>query len=1188
MPIDHSRSTAAESIFRPGPVLSLCLMLILAGCSGSDSGSGSNPFQEILDAGALDTGDSLDANQDTAPGPDIRIDEAADLEPSAPPEICDEDGEICDDSNPCTHSTSCLDGECVGESYTCSDDIPCTHDLCDGFGGCTYPIREDSCLIDGKCHEDNAHNELTECLSCIPPLSNTEWSEDDTRECDDGDYCTGTDRCVAGACLGLAVLPCEDDGNICTDSACDPACGCGVRWDDEQGKCVPAHNERYCDDGDACTAEDICQNGWCSPGPKQVACNDNNPCTTDAPCDPELGCVHSNSVGPCDDGNECTLYDSCSSGVCVSGIQPLPCDDGNGCTDDVCDPINGCLYLPNTDPCDDGNRCTMGDQCTYGGCLAGIGFANCNDGNPCTENSCDPVIGCIDNNLSGYCDDGDPCTVGDFCTGGSCASGGVVVNCDDNNPCTNEGCDAITGECIYTNNIQPCDDDNVCTLFDRCKEGLCQPGTGSLACEDDNPCTQSGCDPITGCFQEPAANTCTDNNACTLGDLCVGGVCASGNTMAVCTDENPCTQNFCDPVLGCQANNNDGFACDDGNPCSQEDTCAGGLCIGSESPCDDENDCTQDFCLADGGCEHVLLDTPVCKPDIVVTFPPRGAMIQGPPDSVTTTGSVTSLGGEITAFSINEEPVTVNPDGSFSHAITPRVGTNIIRYIANNKAGGTYKAVRAFQYSHKFYPADPSNPEAAQIPDGLQIYLGKTLFDNNTPAPDDFASLILYAIGGLSLESLIPSPLAQTGVLQCTAKIYAKNISYNGPELDLYPINGGMHVQVRLTNVYMKIEADLSGFLCPSASGDVTANAITVDADLLVSVPTPGNPVVTLANQQSNIQGLNIDLDGVLGFFVNWLVNFFEGTIASELESTIAGQLESFAPQLANILASLAIEYPISLPPLIGSGSNVDVMLKGDITKAEFDTFGGTIGLTTSVLTDKGIAYDPLGSISRKKCLIPGASDFNFVELNAIEIGLSDDLMNQLLYALWYGGSLDFVLGENDLPQGSISSDFGIENLVVDVSFMLPPVVTDCTPGGLFKIQLGDVRIKASLSLLGQPIEAVAYASAEGNMLVNVENTPTGPGLSFGFGVMDVTEIEIETGAGGVDVKYALLGIIESSLLPILFESLGSGSLATVPIPSFDLGSVAGGSLPPGATFAIQAEEVYRRLGFWVVSGNIE
>ena len=87
---------------------------------------------------------------------------------------------------------------------------------------------------------------------------------------------------------------------------------------------------------------------------------------------------------------------------------------------------------------------------------------------------------------------------------------------------------------------------------------------------------------------------------------------------------------------------------------------------------------------------------------------------------------------------------------------------------------------------------------------------------------------------------------------------------------------------------------------------------------------------------------------------------------------------------------------------------------------------------------------------------------------------------------------------------------------------------------------------------------------------------------------MDVTEIEIETGVGGVDVKYALLGIIESSLLPVLFESLGSGSLATVPIPSFDLSGVAGGSLPPGATFAIQAEEVYRRLGFWVVSGNIE
>ena len=73
----------------------------------------------------------------------------------------------------------------------------------------------------------------------------------------------------------------------------------------------------------------------------------------------------------------------------------------------------------------------------------------------------------------------------------------------------------------------------------------------------------------------------------------------------------------------------------------------------------------------------------------------------------------------------------------------------------------------------------------------------------------------------------------------------------------------------------------------------------------------------------------------------------------------------------------------------------------------------------------------------------------------------------------------------------------------------------------------------------------------------------------------------------GVEVKYALLGIIETTLLPLIFDTLGSGSLASIPIPEFDLGS-AGGALPPGASFAIHAEEIYRRYGFSVVSGNVE
>ncbi len=44
-----------------------------------------------------------------------------------------------------------------------------------------------------------------------------------------------------------------DDGNACTDDACDPS----------EGTCVHAPNNDPCDDGDACTEDDQCIKGFC-------------------------------------------------------------------------------------------------------------------------------------------------------------------------------------------------------------------------------------------------------------------------------------------------------------------------------------------------------------------------------------------------------------------------------------------------------------------------------------------------------------------------------------------------------------------------------------------------------------------------------------------------------------------------------------------------------------------------------------------------------------------------------------------------------------------------------------------------------------------------------------------------------------------------------------------------------------
>ena len=131
-------------------------------------------------------------------------------------------------------------------------------------------------------------------------------------------------------------------------------------------------------------------------------CNDSNDCTYDYCYDgtttkgPAFGCQHEPMFeAACSDGNPCTYGDYCGEGVCLAG-DPTNCNDENPCTDDSCDTGSGaCVNLANAVTCDDGNPCTLADTCTQTVCA---GVANtCGqvayDGTNCTTFVCDYTDG---------------------------------------------------------------------------------------------------------------------------------------------------------------------------------------------------------------------------------------------------------------------------------------------------------------------------------------------------------------------------------------------------------------------------------------------------------------------------------------------------------------------------------------------------------------------------------------------------------------------------------------------------------------------------------------------------------------------------------------------------------------------------------------------------------------------------
>ncbi len=449
------------------------------------------------------------------------------------------DSTLCDDGNVCTVGDFCKSGLCTKtKDLNCDDGNACTVDVCDVFG-CDHGPKTGA------------------------------------GGCDDGDKCTSGDKCVDGVCAGVKITC--DDQNPCTVDTCSKSGGCANQVD----------NTLKCDDGDPCSTGDICTNGQCAG--KALNCDDKNSCTIDV-CDGKGGCNNLVIDGKdCDDGNACTVQDTCKSNQCVGVTKS--CDDLNPCTEDSCK--NGtCGYLVSIGKtCDDGNACTKTDACDKAGACTGVSYT-CDTTNTCIAypQGCLATKGCLGVSNDGIpCNDGDACTAWsgadptpDHCLGGACT--GLPVTCDDKNVCTNDVCDKKKG-CLITQNT----------------------------CDDGNPCTTDTCDQILGCQHAVLDGAaCDDGDACTDQTKCDAGKCKG--TAVTCDDENGCTSDSCDSKSGCVflPGVDTQTTCDDLNPCT-EDACKSGVCVGTSKQCDDGNPCTQDSCDKLKGCVTVdLKENTVC------------------------------------------------------------------------------------------------------------------------------------------------------------------------------------------------------------------------------------------------------------------------------------------------------------------------------------------------------------------------------------------------------------------------------------------------------------------------------------------------------------------------------------------------------------------------------------------------
>lgn len=302
--------------------------------------------------------------------------------------------------------------------------------------------------------------------------------------CDDGDPCTTGDSCRGGACTGTPKVCDAPSACLVHPGTCDPA----------SGSCTytPRPATWPCDDGDACTLDDHCDGkGACTGTPKVCDAPAFQCRAVPGTCAPATGaCTYGLATlgAPCSDGEACTVGDACDDrGVCQSGAAAVCTTPPDSChrSEGSCDSAQGCVYpLKSTGTgCDDGDPCTVGESCSASGVCGSGQPAQCvTPPSDCSAPSgtCVAGKGCVyDPKPKGTgCTDGSLCTTGDACDGsGQCV--GTPRVCAAPGSCLVGSCDLADGQCKTT---------------PAASGTACEVANGTAACDGAGACAVSACD----------------------------------------------------------------------------------------------------------------------------------------------------------------------------------------------------------------------------------------------------------------------------------------------------------------------------------------------------------------------------------------------------------------------------------------------------------------------------------------------------------------------------------------------------------------------------------------------------------------------------------------------------------------------------------------------------------------------
>ena len=496
-------------------------------------------------------------------------------------------------------------------------------------------------------------------------------------------------------------------------------------------------------------------------------------------------------------------------------------------------------------------------------------------------------------------------------------------------------------------------------------------------------------------------------------------------------------------------------------------------------------------------------------PVLQITSPQRGATVDG--NSLTVTGTAT--GGAGLSVTVDNAPVTLAKDGSFTATVPATPGISIIETHAKDQAGHDVRDVRAVLAG------------TLEASDGTQV---ATIAAHASPA-------VLTAVGktvasdaqGVDYTSIAQqlNPVYDNG--GCLgAVVNITSVSVGNVDVQLTPKAGALAAAVTIGNVVVKAHVDFK-VACIGGSDTLTvsSSAAHINGDLGVTV-SGGKLVTSLPSAAVSLDDFNLSVGGI----PSAVVNLFEGTVKSKVQTALQNAITSKLPPIANGKLAGLLAKPF------------DAKLLG------IDT---TLAVTPMTAT---IAPDGLLVAVDSKVAVTGGAGGVFLEQPApdpsmlastttnLGVAIANDVVNQLLGGLWAAGAFDMTVPTSSV--GPLAGLLDSDATQLKVSVSLPPTVQSDSAGTL-QLAVGDALIEVQ-DASGNDLQTIALS-----VQTTIAAGPMQDGtLALALGTPTVyAQVIGQVDDGSRHLTDAQVEAIVSGAWGLVSQQAG-GALAKLPMPS--------------------------------------